>query len=356
MSKSPNLATSNPRMAAIHTFGHPSAAPPRTIWPEQAKSTASSPGLPHHPTLPLPGAPVGLSLAQGATGMLIATWSPPATSATQGIAASYSLAYSLAGKGTWTTLTGATSPFSIAGLAAGTDYDVRVESANATGPGPWSATMTLATAVPGPSAPNAPSIVNVAPVADGTVTKLAVTWSAPAADSTHGAATGYNLRYGPSGSGSWTTLAGVSSPATIAGLIGGTAYDVQVQASNAALNPSAWSASTTASTWGATVAAGGWVPASTQTHGAAIAPNGGANLIAVAAPTAVTGGAFAWSASNTAVPTSGLVAGGADGVTNGWGQWFNAPATAGTYYLWLLAQAGGGVTSGALVTGPIVVS
>jgi len=190
----------------------------------------------------------------------------------------------------------------------------------------------------------------------GAVTKLAVTWSAPATDSTHGAATGYNLRYGPSGSGSWTTLAGVSSPATIAGLIGGTAYDVQVQASNAALNPSAWSASTTASTWGATVAAGGWVPASIQTHGAAIAPNGGANLIAVAAPTAVTGGAFAWSASNTAVPTSGLVAGGADGVTNGWGQWFNAPATAGTYYLWLLAQAGGGVTSGALVTGPIVVS
>ncbi len=353
MTKSPAQATSNPRMAAIHTFGHPNAATPRTNWPELNRS---SPGLARSMTLPLPGTPVGLSLAQGASGVLIATWSAPAASASQGVATSYNLAFSPAGTATWTTVPGATSPFNITGLTAGSAYDVRVESINATGPGPWSATATLATAIPGPFAPNVPSIVSVAPVADGTVTKLAVAWTAPSADSTHGAATGYNLRYSPSGAGTWTTVTGVSSPATITGLNGGTAYDVQAQATNAAASPSAWSASTTASTWGATVAPGGWVPASTQTHGAAIAPNGGANLIAVAAPTAVTGGAFAWSASNTTMPTSGLIGGGADGVTNGWGQWFNAPATAGTYYLWLLAQAGGGATSGALVTGPIVVS
>jgi hypothetical protein len=356
MPKSSTQATSNPRMAAIHTFGHPNAATPRTGWSDHDKAFISSPGLSRYPTLPLPGAPVGLALTQGAAGVLIATWSAPASSATQGIATSYNLAFRPAGSGTWTTVSNATSPFNITGLNPGSAYDVQVESVNTTGSGPWSAIANLATAIPGPFAPNVPTIVSVVPVADGTVSKLAVAWNAPTTDSTHGAASGYNLRYSPSGTGTWTTVTGASSPATIASLNGATAYDVQVQAINAAASPSAWSGSTTASTWGATVAPGGWVPANSQTHGAAVAPNGGANLIAVAAPTAVTGGAFAWSPGNTAVPTSGLIAGGADGVTNGWGQWFNAPTTAGTYYLWLLAQATGGVTSGALVTGPIVVS
>jgi hypothetical protein len=79
-------------------------------------------------------------------------------------------------------------------------------------------------------------------------------------------------------------------------------------------------------------------------------------MTATAAPNAVTGAAFAWSASNVTVPTSGLIAAGGDGQTNGWGQWFNAPATAGTYYLWLLAQSAGAITTGALVTSAITVT
>lgn len=175
-------------------------------------------------------------------------------------------------------------------------------------------------------------------------------------DSSHGAATGYNLRYSPSGAGSWTTVSGVSSPYTLTGLTSAAAIDVEVQATNTAASPSAWSATTTAQTWGATVTEGAWVPASSQVHNASVAPNGGANMFAVPAPTAVTGAAFAWSSSATAAPTSGLIAGVADGQTNGWGQYFNAPATAGTYYLWMLAQGSAGSTIGALVTSAITVS
>jgi hypothetical protein len=79
-------------------------------------------------------------------------------------------------------------------------------------------------------------------------------------------------------------------------------------------------------------------------------------MTAVAAPTAVTGTAFAWSTSASTIPTSGLIAAAGDGQTNGWAQYFNAPATAGTYYLWMLAQGSGAVTTGALVTSAITVS
>jgi hypothetical protein len=100
-----------------------------------------------------------------------------------------------------------------------------------------------------------------------------------------------------------------------------------------------------------------WSAAAAQVHNTSVAPNGGVNFAATPAPTAVTGGAFFWSASQTTLPTTGLIAATVDGqITNGWGQWFNTPATAGTFYLWTLAQGAGGVTTGALVTSAIVVS
>ncbi len=204
--------------------------------------------------------------------------------------------------------------------------------------------------------PNAPSITAVSPPPDGTNTKLTVTWAAPATDGTHGAATGYNLRYGPSGAAAWTTVSGVSSPYAISGLTGATAIDVEVQATDAQANPSAWSAIATGTTWGATVVPATWTPAATQVHNTSVAPNSGVNTTATAAPTAVTGAAFAWSVSPSVVPTTNLIAAGPDGQTNGWGQWFSAPATSGTYYLWTLAQGPGGVTIGALVSSAITVS
>ena len=183
-----------------------------------------------------------------------------------------------------------------------------------------------------------------------------MSWTSPAADSTHDAATGYNLRYSAAGAGSWTTVSNVTSPYTITGLSGAEAVDVEVQAVNAAASPSAWSPVMTGTTWGVTVTQGFWTAAATQAHGTSVAPNGGVQIVAAPAPTAVGGAAFAWSASNTAMPTTNLVAASADGQANGWGQYFNAPATAGTYYLWMLAQDAGGATIGALVSGAITVT
>jgi hypothetical protein len=307
--------------------------------------------------------PSALSLAQGTGSNLTVAWTAPAVDNTHGAATGYNLRSSPSGAGTWTTVSGVTNPYTLSGLAAGAPYDVQVQSSDIAGTSAWSATTTLTTAVSaGPYAPNAPAITSVAPPVDGTNTKLTVIWTAPTVDSTHGAATGYNLRWSPSGAGTWTTLPSVTSPYTLTGLAGATAIDVEVQGTDAAASPGAWSAITTGKTWGATVAPtpGGWAAAASQVHNTSVAPSGGVMMTVVAAPTAATGAAFAWSSSNSTVPTTGLIACTTDGQTNGWAAYFSAPATVGngTYYLWMLAQAGTPptVTTGAFVTTAITVS
>jgi hypothetical protein len=301
-----------------------------------------------------PNAPATPTLVRGTGSNLTITWSAPLTDTGHSAASTYNLRSSPSGAGTWTTVSGVTSPYTLIGLTAGTAYDVEVQGGNVGGTGAWSAISTLTTTAAGSFAPNAPSITSVAPPPDGTVTKLTVTWTAPVTDGSHSAAIGYNVRTSPTGAGTWTTVNNATSPCTVTGLTGATAIDVEVQATNAA-GSGAWSIITTATTRGASVAPANLVAASTQTHGASVAPSGGVNLFAVAAPTAVTGASFAWSTSNTVVPTTGLIAAGSDGQTNGWGQFFSAPAAPGTYYLWLLAQGSGG-TTGALVTSAITVT
>jgi hypothetical protein len=318
-----------------------------SAWSSTA-TLATAPAAPN-----APGAP---SLAQGNGSSLMVSWTAPAADVTHSAATAYNVRWSPSGAGTWTVVTGVSSPYALSGLASDAAIDVEVQASNAGGAGAWSATSTLTTASAGPFAPNAPAIASVAPPPDGTAGKLAVAWTAPAVDSTHGAATGYNLRYSPSGAGTWTTVSGVTSPYVLTGLAGAAAIDVEVQGTDAAASPGAWSATVTATTWGVTIVPGNWVPAASQVHNTSVAPNGGANMIATPAPTAVSGAAFAWSASASVAPTSGLIAAAANGQTNGWGQWFNAPATAGTYYLWMLAQGSGGATIGALAGSAITVT
>ena len=296
------------------------------------------------------------SLAQGTGSDLMVTWATPAIDSTHNAATGYNLRSSPSGAGSWTVKPGVTSPYDLSGLAAGAAIDVQLQSVNAAGTSAWSATSTLSTSTAPTFAPNAPAISGVAPPADGTISKLSVTWTAPTVDGTHYAATGYKLRSSPHGAGTWTTVSGVTSPCTLTGLTGATAIDVEVQGTNAAASPSAWSTMATGTTWGTTVVPGTWTVAASQVHGANVAPNGGANMIATPAPTAVTGAVFAWSASNTTVPTTSLVAAASDGQTNGWGAYFNALASAGTFYLWSLAQGAGATTVGALVTSAITVS
>lgn len=318
------------------------------------RSAATPPTQPPPPQIANPpGAPL---LVQGSGSSLTVTWNAPAVDSTHDAATGFNLRSSPSGAGTWTTVMSVTSPYALSGLTAGAACDVEVQSTNTAGTSVWSATSTLTTAAVGLLSPNAPAIASVAPPPNGTTAQLTVTWPAPATDGTHGAATGYNLRYGPSGAGTWTTVTGVISPYAITGLTGATAIDVELQATDAAASPSGWSTIRTGTTWGATVAPGPWIAASTQAVGTGVAPNGGAQMVATAAPTAVTGAAFAWSASASAMPTTGFIAASADGQTNGWGLFFNAPATAGTFYLWMLAQGAGGVTTGATVTSAITVS
>jgi hypothetical protein len=307
-----------------------------------------------------PNAPAAPSLAQGTGSALVAAWAAPTVDGTHGAATGYNLRSSPSGAGTWTTVSGVISPYTLSGLAAGAAFDIQVQGSDAAGAGAWSATSTLTTATSGTNAPNAPAIVSVAPPTDGTNTKLTVTWTPPTVDSTHGAATGYNLRWSPSGAGTWTTVSGVTIPYTLTNLAGATAIDFEVQGTDAAASPGAWSAITTGKTWGATVAPGPLTAATAQVHNTSVAPSGGVSMWVAAAPTAVTGAAFAWSSSSSTVPTTGLNAAGTNGQTSGqssgWGAYINAPATAGTFYLWMLAQGAGSATIGAYVTSAITVS
>lgn len=361
MPKSPTLLEKNPHIPGIHALGHPDSPPPRTRWDQPADGWSGAPSVPAmaaaaQPVLHIPNIAAAASLAQGAGSALVVTWASPGIDASHSAATSFNVRSSLSAAANWTTASIVTSPYILSGLATGTAIDVQVQSANVTGTSAWSATSTLTTASAGPYAPNAPAITSVTPPPDGTNSKLTIIWTAPATDSTYGAATGFNLRSSPTGAGTWTTVSAVTSPYTLTGLSGATAIDIEVQATNAAATPNGWSAITTGTTRGATVAPGAWTAAATQTHGTSVGPNGGVMLFATAAPTAVTGTAFAWSASNTIVPTTGLIAASPDGQTDGWAQYFNAPATAGTYYLWMLAQGSGGVTTGALVTSAVTVS
>jgi len=361
MPKSGDSPISNQHMRGVHALGRPNSPPPQTRWVQPAHGRSGEPAVPATivappPTPHIPNTPDAPMLALSGGSDLSVTWTAPAVDSTHDAAAAFALRSSPSGAATWTAVANVTSPYDLSGLSAGAATDVQIQSSNLTGSSAWSATSTLTTASMGPYAPNAPAITSVAPPTDGTAGHLAVSWSAPAADSTHGAATGYNLRSSPTGAGTWTVLTGVTSPYTLTGLSGGTAIDIEVQGTNAAANPGVWSAAMTGTSWGVTVVPGNWVCGTSQVHNTSVAPSGGVQMTATAAPTAVTGAVFAWSASGSAVPTSGFIVGGADGQTNGWGQWFSAPATAGTFYLWMLAQSAGGVTSGALVTPAITVT
>ena len=102
-------------------------------------------------------------------------------------------------------------------------------------------------ALPPPPPLYLPNTPRAASLAQGTGSDLMVTWAAPAVDSTHSAATGYNLRSSPSGAGTWTTVTGVASPYVLSGLAAGAPIDVEIQGSNAA-GASAWSAISTLTT------------------------------------------------------------------------------------------------------------
>ena len=156
--------------------------------------------------------------------------------------------------GSWTTLTGSDDPgtktaATIGSLTNGTKYRVQVRAANSQGTSGWSSS---GSAVPAPQAPEAPA----APSLTVWHTELRVSWTAPTANGA--AITDYNVQYRACTAtpktcatnptwGGWQTHAhtGTGTSATVTGLTNGTAYQVQVQATNSKGN-SPWSPSATA--------------------------------------------------------------------------------------------------------------
>jgi hypothetical protein len=230
-----------------------------------------------------------------------------------------------------------------------------VLGANSVGTGAASSVVTLTTDY---APPNAPTISSIAPANDGTTSKLTVTWTAPATDATHDAATGYNLQYSVHGAGSWTFVSGVTSPYTITGLSASTSYDVEVQGTNSSTtSPSAWSGATTASTYSSALTWGvSGQPQSSFTHGSGNingVNNAGINVNAAPEPYAVYLDAIT---SNTMIPTSGLTSVTYYNSTYQWADYYPVPSTPGTYYLWALAENSSGNLIGAMVSGAITVS
>lgn len=311
----------------------------------------------------VPNAPGSFAAAAGspAYNAVNLTWTAPGTDSTHGTAASYTVSYRLNDSGAWTVAQSGIVGLSatITGLQHAALYGFKVDAVNSAGTNVAGATTTRTTDY---APPNVPTISSVAPVPDGTTSKLAVTWSAPVTDSTHDAATGYDLQYSVSGVGSWTAVTGGTSPATITGLSAGTSYDVQVRAKNgSSSSPSAWSGSTTAGTYSTGLTFGTLAPTSPVSHSGSWT-GGGLNFVAGTTPPAGSVGWFAYSTTPAPVPTTGLygpISGGTGGGgygSSGFGYYLSPPATAGTWYVFAILKNSAGMVIGALVSSAITVT
>ena len=154
--------------------------------------------------------------------------------------------------GAWTDRTGETvsdtaTAATVTGLTNGTAYQVQVRASNSVGDGAWS---TAASAVPAVRAPDAPAT----PTLTVRASSLGVSWTAPASNGA--AISDYDVQYRACTAtpatcatnptwGAWTdrtgeTVSDTATAATVTGLTNGTAYQVQVRASNS-VGDGAWS-------------------------------------------------------------------------------------------------------------------
>ena len=210
-------------------------------------NTAGMPSTP--PEASRPSAPNRPTIVAG-NGSLRVSWTAPSAGSSPTLG--YNLDYRAVG-GEWTTVTPiAGLSYEIRGLTNGTTYEVRVAAFNSAGAGQWSpiarGTPAAAPMTTAPSAPSAPSLT-----AGNAV--LGVTWDAPADGGA--AITDYDVRYKLSPASSWSDWAhtGTERSATITGLTNGSAYDVQVRATNS-------------------VGSSGWSPTATETPTVALAVPG----------------------------------------------------------------------------------
>ncbi len=146
----------------------------------------------------------------------------------------------------WTSTAGGALSYAIAGLTAGTSYDVQVRAVRGSTDGSWAET---AVGTPAAAAAAAPAITSVRAEEEA----LTVAWSAPA--SPPAAVTAYGVRHIRSDAAdkttdaNWTVVSAATDSAsvrtyTITGLTNDVGYDVQVRAVTA-MGDGVWSATAT---------------------------------------------------------------------------------------------------------------
>ncbi len=181
--------------------------------------------------LSTPGAVVGLTATAPFYNQVSASWSVPATG---GAVDDYDVTLRSGGSTVATaTVTGLTHTF--AGLMGSTEYTVSVIPANSAGDGDEATATVTTPATPSVALPGVPRNVRARPTDHETVV---LDWDAP---NTGGAVVSYSARLRRTGTGGWaeeiTDITGTSQ--TFADLTASTAYELEVQAVNAA-GVSAW--------------------------------------------------------------------------------------------------------------------
>ena len=187
-----------------------------------------------------PGPPQSVTLTAGNTEIAV-SWAAPIDDGGSDIT-DYDVRYKLSSASIWITthaFTGTGTSTTIEGLVNGSAYDVQVLASNAgtgtgtgTGTGPWTTTASATPAGP----PGQPRSVTLT-AGD---TEIAVSWTAPSDDG-GSAITDYDVRYKLNSATinintPWITthdFTGTGTSTTLTGLVNGSAYDVQVRASNA---------------------------------------------------------------------------------------------------------------------------
>ena len=130
---------------------------------------------------------------------------------------------------TWTTITGIAATAShrdVSSLTPNRSYEVQVRAVNSVGNSPWSASGYGEPTGAKPATPSAPTLTS------GN-SKLDVSWTAP--NDNGYSLTGYTLRYKKTAAATWTEVTGIAASATsytISSLDNGSAYNVQLKATN----------------------------------------------------------------------------------------------------------------------------
>lgn len=178
-----------------------------------------------------PNVPTSLASGSISSTSITWTWTAPAVDGSHSAAATYSIETSN-DNATWSSaITGiTTTSYTATGLTASTNYYLRVLAVNAAGSSAYTSGVEGTTSSGSGSVPGA-----VGSLAAGTVTSYTVplTWTAP---TTGGAATGVTVQFRLNGSAIWqnatTSLSGSATSYTVTGLIAGQTYQFNVFATN----------------------------------------------------------------------------------------------------------------------------